>query len=164
MRVLKNNYNYVDIEEVSKKIVKPYPREIICENCNSSLEYDEEDLRMGEYGAMWLDCPLCGCENMLEDNENSITLTKDNIEFPVHFHHVCEKNGAVNCCNNVHIKKYIDEAIDYFRTHKDEYDYGGHITGNLYLNVHRWSGDEFYEVNIANDFYSMDIPFEEEDY
>ena len=30
--------------------------------------------------------------------------------------------------------------------------------------VHRWSGDEQYEVVVSTDFYNMDIPFEEEDY
>lgn len=165
MKVLKNNYNCnTNIKEETKRIVKPYPRKMLCERCGSKLEYDEPDLRMGEYGCVYIDCPLCGYDNMLEDNENSITLTKDNIKFPTHFHHVCEENGAVNCCDNVHIKEYINEAINYFRANKDEYDYGGHITGNLYLHVHRWSGDEVYEINIANNFYSMEIPFEEEDY
>lgn len=163
MKILNDNYNKTNIKN-NANIVKPYPRDLICENCESKLKYEEFDLRMGAYGCVYIDCPLCGYDNMLEDNENNTTLTKDNIEFPLHFYHVCEENGAVNCCDNVHIKKYINEAVNYFRTHKDEYDYGGHIIGNLYFHVHRWSGDELYEISIANDFYSMEIPFEEEDY
>lgn len=165
MKVLKDNYtNFTDIKVEHKQIVKPYPRECVCENCGSILEYDESDIRMGAYGVMGLECPLCGEDNLLDDNENNIVLTKDNIEFPIHFHHVCKENGAVDCCDNAHVKEYINKAINYFRIHKDEYDYGGHITGNLYVNVHRWSGDELYEINISNDFYSMEIPFESEDY
>lgn len=165
MKVLRNNYNYnTNIDEESKQIVEPYPRQTICENCGSELEYDESDLNMGVYGCMHLLCPLCGCNNMLEDNENSITLTKDNIQFPIHFWHTCKENGAVDCCDNDHVREYINKAIDYFRTHKDEYDYGGYITGNLYLSVHRYSGDEVYEVIVSNNFYHMEIPFEKEDY
>ena len=47
---------------------------------------------------------------------------------------------------------------------KDEFSWGGHLTGNLYINVHRYSGDEMYEVTVSNDFYHTDIPFESEDY
>lgn len=139
----------------------PYPRELICEGCRSELEYDESDLRMGEYGCVYLDCPICGKANMLDENEHSIILTVDNIEFPVHFHHVSEATGAKNA--NDRIKPFLRQAIDYFREHKDEYDYMA-STGNLYLHVHRYSSDEEYSVVISNDFYEMDIPFEPEDY
>ena len=42
-----------------------------------------------------------------------VTLTKDNIEFPTHYHHICTDNGAVDCCDNEHIKKYRKEGIRY---------------------------------------------------
>ena len=165
MKVLKDNYKKEKyIEDV--KQAEPYPRSLICEECNSELEYEESDMRMGEYGCMHIDCPLCGYDNMLDDNEHNITLTVDNIEFPVHFHHTSTETCAVDCCDNETIKKYLYKAIDYFRKNKDEgsLDWGGHITGNLYINVHRYCGDENYEVTISNDFYSMYIPFEHQDY
>lgn len=162
MKVLKDNYNTVQVEE--SKPLAPYPRKLICEKCESELEYDKSDLKIGTYGCVFLNCPLCNHTNMLDDNEESITLTKDNVEFPTHFHHTSVKTGAVDCCDNEHIKEYIQKAIKYFRENKEEYDYGGHITGNLYINVHRWSGDECYEVSVSNDFYDTYIPFESEDY
>lgn len=161
MKVLRDNYT-TQTEEI--KQVASYPRKFVCENCKSELEYDKDDLRIGAYGAVFLDCPLCGYDNMFDDHEDSITLTKDNIEFPTHYHHVCTDNGAVDCCDNEHIKKYLNEAIAYFRKNKDDYSWGTHVTGNLFMNVRRWSGDECYEVSISNDFYSMEIPFEPEDY
>lgn len=161
MKVLKNNFNEIDAISCG---FKPYPRTLICENCESELQYEESDMRMGEYGFMYIDCPLCGYDNMLEDNENNITLTFDNIEFPIHFNHVCVENGAVDVCDNEHIKKYLHEAINYFRKNKDEYNWGGHITGNLYINVHRYAGDEMYEITISNNFYNMEIPFQNLDY
>lgn len=170
MNVLKDNYNksyksYMQYwEEIQSKTIQPYPRKLICENCKSELEYEKSDLRMGEYGHMHIDCPLCQHDNMLEENENNITLTVNNIEFPIHFHHTSKDTGAVDCCNNNTIKEYLYKAINYFRKNKDEYDWGGHITGNLYIQVHRYSDDKEYDVTISNDFYSMEIPFEEEDY
>lgn len=158
MKVLKDNYTGCATKE-EKKIIKPYPRKHKCDNCGSELEYEESDLYMGQYGCMHLDCPCCGEDNMLDDNENNIILTKDNIEFPTHFHHVCVENGAVECCNE-YFKEYINKAIDFFRANKDETDYGGHITGNFYFHVHRLSGDKVYDVTVSRDFYSMEIPFE----
>ena len=119
---------------------------------------------MGEYGSVYIDCPVCGESNMLVDNEHSIILTSDNIEFPVHFHHVSEENGAVDACSNEEIRTHLKSAINYFRKHKDEFEWGGWITGNLYLHVHRYNEEEEYKVIISNDFYDMEIPFEPEDY
>lgn len=165
MKVLKDNYN--EKEYIGTPIQnEPYPRKLICEKCRSELQYEETDMRMGAWGCMYVDCPLCGYDNMLDGNEHNITLTVDNIEFPIHFHRTSTETGAVDCCDSETIKKYLYKAIDYFRKNKDEdsLDWGGHITGNLYINVHRYSGDEDYEVTISNDFYSVNIPFEPQDY
>lgn len=155
MRILKDNYK---IQE------KKYPDFLICEHCLSELEYEESDIRIGALGLAYLDCPLCGYESAINDEELYITLTKDNIEFPNHFWHTSEDTGAVDVCNTDNVRKYIKEAIQYFRQNKDEYSWGGHITGNLYIHVRRYDGDEIYEVTISNDFYETDIPFEKEDY
>lgn len=165
MKVLKDNYNEETVRENTKRIV-PYPRTLTCEKCNSELEYEKSDLRMGLYGCNHIDCPLCGYDNMLDDNEENIVLTVDNVDFPIHFFHTSVDTGAVDRCNNEEIRKCIRKAVDYFRRNKDEdsLDWGGHITGNLYINVHRYSGDENYEVTISNDFYETYIPFEQEDY
>lgn len=163
MKVLKDNYNEITTI-TTNTIKKPYPRELTCEKCGSSLEYEESDLRMGEYGCMHIDCPLCGYDNMIDDNENNITLTVDNIEFPLHFYHISKETDAVDICNNEHVKSYLRKAIDYFRKNKKEYDWGNWITGNFYIHVHRYSGDEEYQVIVSNDFYGMNIPFEPEDY
>lgn len=141
-----------------------YPRKMVCENCESELEYNESDLRMGEYGCVYVDCPVCGYENMMENDEHTITLTVDNIEFPIHFHHISIENGAKDAFDNQTIKKYIREAIFYFRENKDEFSWGCWITGNLYMNVHRYVDNEEYTVTVSNDFYEVDIPFEEIDY
>ena len=161
MKVLKDNYTKATVEEVKK--VEPYPRRLVCEECRSELEYVESDLRMGALGCMYLDCPCCGRDNMIEENENTITLTVDNIVFPTHFFYTSKENGAVDCCNNDEVRERIQSAIKYFRKNKDEFAWQSEC-GNLYVVVFRYDGDEEYEVIVSNNFYSTYIPFEDEDY
>lgn len=155
MKILKNNYNTVFAEDIEK--------ELICEMCESQLEYEESDITIGEYGCAVVTCPLCGYNNYLDDGERDMTLTANNVEYPTHFHHVSKETGAVDCCNNKEIKKYINKAIEYFRNNKDE-RYWFTCTGNLYIEVSRWEGDESYWVVVSNDYYDTYIPFEAADY
>lgn len=161
MKVLKNNYN--EVETVSNKTIEPYPRHLICEECRSELEYEESDLRMGYLGCMYLDCPLCGYENFLDTNENNIDLTVDNIEFPTHFWHTSKETGALDVCDTYGIRQDIKRGIEYFRRNKDEFDWFT-SSGNLYVNIHRYEGDEVYDITLSNDFYHVEIPFEDKDY
>ena len=165
MKILKNNYIEMTEEEfdnLPKPI--PYPRKFVCEKCKSELEYDREDLRMGEYGCMYLDCPLCKHDNMLDDHEDNIKLTVDNIKFPVHFHHFSKESGAKERAVE-EVRKEIRRAVEYFRNNKNEEVYNWHtFSGDLFIMVHRYSGDEEYSVIVSRDFYNMEIGFEEEDY
>ena len=43
IKVLKDNSKNIVKEE---KYIKPYPRKLVCEGCQSELEYDESDLAM----------------------------------------------------------------------------------------------------------------------
>ena len=163
MKILKDNYNKAT-PILTKLQIEPYPRNIVCDMCGSELIYDETDLVMGEWGCMHIICPLCKHSNLLDNNEKNIVLTVDNIEFPVHFHRTSVETGAKNCCDNEEIKRQLRQAINYFRINKHEYDWGGHITGNLFIHVHRYDGDEEYVVTVSNDFYTANIPFERIDY
>lgn len=161
MKILKNNYTQTKTNEEAK--VKPYPRTLICEVCRSELEYVASDLRMGALGCVYVDCPCCGRDNMLEDNENSITLTVDNVEFPTHFWHTSKENGAVEACDNETVKHEIRRGIDFLRKHKTEFTWMTQY-GNLHIDITRLSGDESYNIFISNDYYETDIPFEDIDY
>lgn len=160
MKILKDNYkptNYV--EEVNSG----YPRTLECYCCESELEFEKSDIKIGEYGCAFVCCPLCGYENYLDDGENDIALTANNVEFPTHFAHISKETGAVGCCNNRAVQSYIHQAIKYFRENKDEYNWFT-CTGNLYINVTRYEGDESYWVVVSNNYYNTYIQFEKEDY
>lgn len=158
MKVLKNNYeNEKYVEQVS------YPREMVCEHCGSELEYEESDIKIGAFGCAYVTCPLCNHQTFVDDTEKELTLTKDNVEFPTHFWHTSKETGAVDYCNNEEVKRCIHKAIDYFRKNKNEF-YWFAATGNLNIDVTKYSGGESYEVIVTKDYYETSIPFEEEDY
>lgn len=148
MKVLKDNYKKAEYVE---EVVNTYPKKLVCDTCGSELEYEESDMRIGALGCVFVDCPCCGRDNMIDDEEG-ITLTANNVEFPTHFWHTSKETGAVDCCNNEEIKKCVYEAIDYFRKNKNEYDWFC-CYGNLYIEVRRWEGDENYEVVVTNNYY-----------
>lgn len=162
MKVLKNNFNEIAAHTTEVKI-EPYPRILTCESCESELEYEKSDMEVGVLGAMHVKCPLCGYNNMLDGNENDVILTKDNIEFPLHFFSHSKEGGAVDICDNKHIKEYVNNAINYFRKNKNEFAYFI-ASGNLYIAVYKLDGDNEYDVIVAKDYYNTYIPFETEDY
>lgn len=162
MKVLKNNYKGIVTHESNVK-TNSYPRKLICGKCDSELQYDVEDLVEGVYGAMHVVCPLCGHSNMLDGDEHDVTVTKDNIKFPTHFHHTSVETGAVDNCNAEHVKKCVKEAIKYFRENKNEFAYTM-SSGTTTVHVFRYTGDEEYVVVVSKDYYETYIPFEPEDY
>lgn len=156
MKVLVNNYNKEDIEQIKT-------HKFTCENCSSELEYDESDITIGVYGAAHVRCPLCDYNNMIEDEEYDITLTKDNIEYPTHFYHTSKELGAVDICDNEHVKEAINDAIKYFRNNKDEDEYYWlTASGNMHVVVFRFEDE--YDIVVTDNYYSTYIPFEQEDY
>ena len=161
MKVLENKYGADKaVEEIT---IEPYPRELECEMCGSKLEYEKEDMEVGVLGAMHVKCPLCGYNNMLDGNECDITLTKDNVEFPLHFFYSSKEDGAKDVFNNEEIKKCINDAIEFFRKNKDAYHWFTSY-GNLYISVRKFEGDEEYDVMVTDRHWETYIPFEPEDY
>ena len=158
MKILKNNFK----KELEPKLENE-TKKLECEHCNSELEYDAFDVNIGEYGCAFVECPLCGYENYLDDGEHDMDLTMHNVEFPTHFAHVSKDTGAVDACNNEEVRECIRKAIKYFRENKEEFAW---ITayGNMVVSVYRWVGDEAYEVIVGNNYYNTYLSFENEDY
>ena len=158
IKIIKNNYKSQPNEEP----IKNNKIRIHCSECDSELEITENDTHIGWLGARFITCPCCGEETMV-DELDGITLTKDNLEFPVHFNRTAKGLRHVVEVNPDEVIKEIQRAIAYFREHKDEY-YWYTSYGNLFLTVLRYSYDEEYFVMITKDFYETYIPFEKEDY
>lgn len=148
------------MEDIPKKLTKQL--NIICDKCDSELEIVEEDTHIGWLGAKFVTCPCCGEDTMIDELEG-ITLTKDNLEFPVHFNRTNKDLRKVVEVKSDEIIRNIKRAITYFRKNKDEWSWYTSY-GDMFLNVYRFSGDEEYSVVVSKDFYETCIPFEKEDY
>lgn len=159
IKVLKDNSNKVEVKEENNIT---YPLKINCSECDSELEITEEDTHIGWMGARFINCPCCGNEAMI-DELDGITLTTENLEFPVHFIRTTKGLRHVIEVSSDDIIKEIKKGITYFREHKDEY-YWYTSRGDLFLIIFRYSGDEEYFVMVTKDFYETYIPFEKEDY
>ncbi len=109
MKVLKNNYNS---EEIAKE-VKPDVLTINCDKCNSELEITENDAHIGWLGARFITCPCCGEESMV-DELDGITLTKDNLEFPVRFNRTTKGLRHVVEVHSVFCKHFLEKNAKYF--------------------------------------------------
>lgn len=153
MKVIKNNYinkEHMDVQIPKTLIIK-------CDRCGSELEITEEDTYIGAYGAVYAICPCCNEDTMVDEFEG-IILTKDNIEFPIHFHRTHKDLKGVKEVEPEEINKDIKKAIEYFRGNKDEHSWYT-STGDMFLSVYRYPGDEEYFVMVAKDFYETNIPF-----
>lgn len=158
MKVLENRYNTKEFKE--EKI--PEVLTVHCNECDSELEITENDTHIGWLGARFITCPCCGEESMVEELDG-ITLTKDNLKFPVHFNRTTNGLRHIVEIKSDEIIKEIKRAITYFRENKNEWHwYTSH--GDLFLSVYRHPDDEDYFVLVTKDFYETYIPFEREDY
>ena len=70
---------------------------------------------------------------------------------------------TVECNNNKEVKKYINQAIEYYKKNKDEFVWMTE-RGNLYMTVWKCDDDRDYYVVVSNNYHSTYIPFENEDY
>jgi hypothetical protein len=156
VKVLKNNC----IESVKKNT--PEKITIECDKCGSELEITKEDTHIGWLGAAFVTCPCCGEDTMVEEMEG-ITLTKDNIEFPLHFIRTNKELRNVSEVASDSIIKEIKKGIEYFRKNKDAYDWYTSY-GDLFISMYKYDEDKDYFVLVTKDFYETNIPFEAEDY
>lgn len=138
MVVIENNYD---------KITCPY--------CNSVLGVQQKDIVEGYLGILEIECPCCG--EMIDYGEKEITM--DNIEFPKHFYYFGNTPSKVT---EKDIKEFIHKAINYFREHKDNYGYYSSMGRHLIV-VKRWPGDKCYAIYVAENYWSSEIPFADED-
>jgi hypothetical protein len=158
MKIIENRCKTKKIKEENI----PGVFKVNCDYCGSELEITKEDTHIGWLGERFITCPCCGEESMVYKLDG-ITLTKDNLEFPVHFSRTKAGLRHTVEVKSDEIIKEIKRAITYFRENKNEWSWYTSY-GDLFINVYRYSGDEEYFVLVTKDFYETCIPFEEEDY
>lgn len=156
-KVIQNNYKKEENKKVEKNTIVTH-----CDQCDSELEVTKEDTHIGWLGARFITCPCCGEESMVEELQG-ITLTKDNIKFPVHFYRTKTDKIGVKEVADQEVVDEIKRGIEYLRINKNEY-YWFTSHGDLFLIIFKYDGDEEYNVLVTRDWYETNIPFEEDDY
>ena len=159
IKIIQNNFKQKINEEVK---MKPETVHTFCDQCGSELEVSKEDTHIGWLGAAFVKCPCCGQESMVEELDG-ITLTKDNIDYPVHFNRTNKDLKNVIEVQKDEVINEIQKGINYFRINKNEF-YWYTCFGDLFLIIFRYDDDEEYHIVVTRDFYEVDIPFEEADY
>ena len=97
-------------------------RIVRCENCDTKIQYEKEDIKYGEFGFSYLKCPVCN-KNIILDNEEDLKLNFNNIEYPTHFYHFDGKRGVE--IDNKQINIWIKELLNRIKKENKNYDFMG---------------------------------------
>lgn len=101
------------LNEENERIVR-------CEDCDTKIQYEEEDIKYGEFGIPYLKCPVCN-KNINLDNEEDLKLNFNNIEYPTHFYHFDGKKGVE--IDNKQINIWIKELLNRIKKENKNYDF-----------------------------------------
>ena len=151
MIVLKDKHNRTIQDESKPKTYK-----ITCEHCDSELEVEDDDIQVGVYGMGYVVCPCCGEETYSDELADYFSLTKDNLEFPVHYFSF---KNAVSVDDDT-INKWVKECIEKFDPN-DENDLVRYIgRGDTMVFVFKVDEDKGYNVYVCKNCYEAFIPFD----
>lgn len=154
MKIIKNN---ITKEENFEEQNLKFPMKVICENCKSEIELDENDVEVGAFGLYNFTCPCC---DELSGANDGIELTSDNLQFPKHYYHF---GDGVHISEN-EIDRYVKECINSLRNSSDENFYHTCTgSGDTIVHVMRYDDDENFVINVCRDYYETEIPYTEED-
>ena len=164
MKVIQNNYQNKTIVPSNVKQLKRIEKVTVeCDNCGSVLEVSREDIYTGWLGLQFVTCPCCNYEMSIEEfDDDAINICASNVKYPTHFM-ICSKDFTTVEVSDREINKWIQDGIEYFRNHKDEY-YWYTGSGNTWIHIYRYDGDEEYCVIVSKDYEEGNIQFEKEDY
>lgn len=136
--------------KVKKKVVdEPKVYEAQCCECGCDLECTEEDMHEGPLGAMYITCPECDNEVMI-DELDGVNLNSSNIQFPKHFF----KYGDGAPVEDERIQDAVKEMLAQMeKSCHDEYMYWA--TGDSMVIV--MDSSEEIKVVVAKGYYECDI-------
>jgi hypothetical protein len=95
-------------------------RIVRCEDCDTKIQYEKEDIKYGEFGIPYLKCPVCNKNIDLYDEED-LKLDFNNIEYPTHFYHFDGKKGVE--IDNKQINIWIKELLNRIKKENKNYDF-----------------------------------------
>ena len=73
------------IKARKKSLSKPFYYFDTCEHCTHPIAFTLDDVKYGEYGCAYIECPHCGERTFVLNGDLDLSLTKDNFKYPQHF-------------------------------------------------------------------------------
>lgn len=140
------------------KEIDNLPIEIICDECESTLEIEKSDIKYDYLGQASVICPICGNEIYLETFDKDITV--NSVEFPDNFYHF--GGNSAKFIPSEEIKRYIKGAVDYFRENPNDFSYVI-ASGDTFIGVYNYQNDEEYEVIVCKNYFQTFILYDEID-
>src|SRR5574344_224645 len=138
------------IKNETKSIPSIFPIKAKCEYCNAELEVDKEDAHIGEYGLYDYIYPCCNMKNTIDDG---IDLTKDNLQFPIHYYSFNDGKDIPD----EKINKWVKVCIEKLEEDKESYiSWTG--TGNTKVFVQKFEKDNEYSITVCKGYYEVEIP------
>lgn len=124
-------------------------KRVTCYNCKSELEITNDDLEVGKYGLKYFVCPCCGECSYIEEDEDSVTLTEDNLNFPQHYDNFKKENVSDDMINKL-VKKSIEQL-----KYEQVGNYVTRETGNVFVEVFKY--EDGYDIIVAKNYYETHI-------
>ena len=131
---------------------------VTCENCEQDFVLKETDKRdYGEYGIAYVLCPNCKEKCYLED-EDSLKIDGNNLEFPKHFSKFGVSDGAVHI-DDTKIQEWSRQALSHLIKHPEDHFY--HIASGDSIVIGLQYDDEIYIV-VGKNYHEFAYTKEEE--
>lgn len=137
------------LNEENERIVR-------CEDCDTKIQYEKEDIKYGEFGIPYLKCPVCNKNIDLYDEED-LKLDFNNIEYPIHFHHFDSKKDAVEI-DDKQINIWIKELLNRIKNEEDG-NFLFKSSGNTIVFVTKC--EDSYNIFVCPNYYEANIFYED---
>ena len=128
-----------------------FPKRIRCEKCNAELEYNKDDVFIGEWGMKYIHFPCCE-ENILVSEDRYMPIT-----WPTTFCHTNKENAVE--IDDERVSDYVAEIKKNLMS-RESGDYNIISTGDCF--VFGYKTEEEIEIIVTKDYYSDFIELNED--
>ena len=122
--------------------------------CGAELEYLPSDMYVGAYGCMYVKCPECG-DDLLLDEEDPILLTPENVSWPQHFS-LPDPEKDLNIDDKT-IQNWVTTCLNHLES--SLYEYGSYVTmGSGNARVWAEKFEDEYAVYVTKSYAATSVP------
>lgn len=114
------------IKARKKSLIKPHCYSDVCETCKRQVAFTLDEVKYGEYGCAYIECPFCGRRTFVLNGDLDLSLTKDSFKYPQHF---ADFSDAVHISDE-EIERTCKECLTAALDPKNEGHYAMQATGD----------------------------------